>query len=132
MRRPCFIVVDREYPANISTRKLVLETAKLNVITAYDAIEAIQTLQRFPNVDGVVLDHSMPGMACQELVDRLRAVRKDATIIVTSSGGFARCRGVDHHLDSHDPKLLLDTLHSLNQDASAELIQRDKELSGES
>jgi hypothetical protein len=34
MDRPCFLVVDREYPGSISTRKLVIETGKFNVITA--------------------------------------------------------------------------------------------------
>ena len=29
MIRPCFLVVDNEYPGSISTRKLVLESAKL-------------------------------------------------------------------------------------------------------
>jgi hypothetical protein len=34
MDRPCFLVVDQEYPGSISTRKLVIETGKFNVITA--------------------------------------------------------------------------------------------------
>jgi hypothetical protein len=40
MYRPCFLVVDHEYPASVSSRKLVLETAKFNVITAYSNLEA--------------------------------------------------------------------------------------------
>ena len=48
MVRPCFLVIDREYASSISTRKLVIETAKLNVITAYSGAEAIETLKRFP------------------------------------------------------------------------------------
>ena len=39
--RPCFIVVDPEHSDSISTRKLVIESAKLNVITAYSAAEAL-------------------------------------------------------------------------------------------
>jgi CheY-like chemotaxis protein len=54
--RPCFLVVDREFPGSISTRKLVIETAKFNVLTAYSGEEAIETLKRFPAIDGIVLD----------------------------------------------------------------------------
>ena len=48
--RPCFLVIDHEFPDSISTRKLVLETAKYNVITAYSGNEAVETLKLFPNV----------------------------------------------------------------------------------
>ena len=64
MPRPCFLVVDREHAGSISTRKLVIETAKLNVITAFSGREALETLARFPKVDAVVLDANMPDMPC--------------------------------------------------------------------
>ena len=73
--RPCFLVVDNEYPGSISTRKLVIESAKLNVITAYSAEEAIETLNRFPNVDGVVMDTQLQGRPCSEVVQLLRTAR---------------------------------------------------------
>ena len=56
MVRPCFLVIDREFPGSISTRKLVIETAKFNVLTAYSGLEALDTLQQFPAIHGVVLD----------------------------------------------------------------------------
>ena len=59
--RPCFLVVDREFAGSISTRKLVIETAKFNVITAYDYEEGLATLERFPNVDGVVITADRTG-----------------------------------------------------------------------
>lgn len=62
MTRPCFLVVDREHSGSISTRKLVIETAKFNVITAYSSDEAIDTLRRFPAVSGIVLDAGMKDM----------------------------------------------------------------------
>jgi len=52
--RPCFLIIDKQYPGSISTRKLVIETAMLNVLTAYSAQEAVETLYRYPGVDGVV------------------------------------------------------------------------------
>ena len=65
MIRPCFLVVDQEHSGSISTRKLVIETAKFNVITAYTGAEAIQTLNKFPAIDAVVLDASIKRSAMQ-------------------------------------------------------------------
>ena len=65
--RPCFLVIDREFPGSISTRKLVIETAKFNVLTAYSAQEAIETLKTFSAVQGVVLDSEVAGMPCERL-----------------------------------------------------------------
>ena len=48
MIRPCFLVIDKQYPGSISARKLVIETAMLNVITAYSAEEAVATLPASP------------------------------------------------------------------------------------
>jgi len=74
MIRPCYLVLDREFPVNISTRKLVIETAKLNVITAYDPEEAIATLERFPRVDGVVFNAGTLGMSVEKMIERLRQI----------------------------------------------------------
>jgi hypothetical protein len=41
-------VVERECPGNISPRKLVIETAKVNVISCYSCTESIATLRRVP------------------------------------------------------------------------------------
>jgi hypothetical protein len=55
MNRPCFLVIDREFPGSISTRKLVIETAKFNVLTAYSGKEALEMIARFLPSFGVVL-----------------------------------------------------------------------------
>lgn len=129
MDRPCFLVVDREYPGSISTRKLVIETAKFNVITAYDADEAITCLKRFPNVDGVVVNASMGNDdECRTLVEGLRKIVPGIEIVVTSAGGFRRCDHNEHYVDSLNPKLLLDCLQSLKKDATAEILVRDSQL----
>ena len=61
-------MIDREFAGSISTRKLLIETAKFNVITAYSASEAIETIGRFPAVNGVVLDASLGDMECDDLI----------------------------------------------------------------
>jgi hypothetical protein len=89
MDRPCFLVVDHEYPGDISTRKLVIESAKFNVITAYDADEAITCLKRFSKVDGVVINAEMGNdEECRGLIENLRKVVPKLEIVVTSAGGY--------------------------------------------
>jgi hypothetical protein len=41
-------MAEMEPPEGLSARKLVLETGKFNVITAYSVAEALQTLATFP------------------------------------------------------------------------------------
>ncbi len=48
MVRPCFLVIDHEHAGTISTRKLVIESAKLNVLTAFSGEEALAMLKKFP------------------------------------------------------------------------------------
>jgi response regulator RpfG family c-di-GMP phosphodiesterase len=113
MIRPCFLVVDKRSPGNISTRKLVIETALLNVVTAYSAEEAVQTLARFPNVDGIVMDTEMAEMSCRELIDRLRAIRREIPIVTVSPSGHGPCGGEQHHCSSYRPHELLDQLEKI-------------------
>jgi len=132
MDRPCFIVVDRDYPGSISTRKLVIESAKLNVITAYDAEEALATLRRFPHVDGVVVNASIgdDGGQCRALIDNLRQIVAGINVVITSAGGALDCDrshhdNNEHHIDNLNPRELLDCLQSLRREASADISKRD-------
>lgn len=85
----------------------------LNVITAYSAHEAVETLRRFPNVDGVVMDTEIPGLPCRELIERLRAIRKDLPVITVSPTGHEPCGSEESHVSSYDPQDLLDHLYVL-------------------
>lgn len=127
--RPCFLILDNEYPGSISSRKLVIESAKLNVITAYSADEAIETLQYFPNVTGVVINAQMHGSkSCTEVIDRLRAVHDGVPIITVSPSGYDRCGNEQFHVSSFDPKQLLDVLEAVCPDEAATTIEHDKEV----
>jgi CheY-like chemotaxis protein len=126
--RPCFLVVDREHSASISTRKLVIESAKFNVLTAYSGEEAIATLRAFPGVDAVVVDGGMRGMTCAELVPALRGIRKDVVIIAVDPRRDNPCSGADYTLESYAPEPLLDLLRSLKPRATDEIAQHDREL----
>ncbi|MFL6428487.1 MAG: response regulator [Acidobacteriaceae bacterium] len=111
--RPCFLVIDHEFPDSISTRKLVLEAAKYNVITAYGGTEAVETFKLYPNISGILMNEAVTGMDCASLVKELRAIRSDVLLIVTSSRGITDCVVADHQLDNFDPASLLKMLRKL-------------------
>lgn len=123
MVRPCFLVIDKQYPGSISARKLVIETAMLNVITAYSAEEAIQTLTRFPNVDGIVIDTEVHGMSCQQLIERLRSIRREVPIVTVSPSGYDPCGGEQHHVSSYSPRELLDHLQQICAKESSQAVR---------
>ncbi len=125
MTRPCFLVLDREFAGSISTRKLVIETAKLNVITAYSGREAMETYDRFPNLDGAVLDSRTGDVPCEELVSYLKAARPAMPIIVIGSPGGSSCGTADHFLDAFEPGKLLDLLKALVP-AAGQVMEREK------
>lgn len=113
MIRPCFLVVDKQYPGSISARKLVIETAMLNVLTAYSAEEAVQMLNRFPKVDGAVIDTEVRGMSCADLIQQLREIRPDLPVITVSPTGYEKCGGEQFHVSSYDPQDLLEQLQAV-------------------
>lgn len=131
MVRPCFLVVDREYASSISTRKLVIETAKLNVITAYSCEEALHTLKRFPAVDGVVMDANLPDVLCADLVRDLKVIQPKIIVICISGPGGGFCQGADHHLDTFEPARLLELLKKIEPEKSAAIEARNEKLNAE-
>jgi DNA-binding NtrC family response regulator len=128
MTRPCFLIIDREYPASISTRKLVVESAKFNVITAYSPGEAVDTLRRFAAVDGVVLDAESEDISCEELIRQLHEVREDVPVVTVAPGGHVHCPGAWDSVDSHDPKRLIETLQRLCPEGTQEVSREDDVL----
>lgn len=132
MVRPCYLVVDQEYSGSISTRKLVIETAKFNVITAYSSQEALDTLRKYPGVDGIVLDSGMPDMPCESLVASLKKVNPSTPIILVGGPKGQRCDGADHYLESFQPVRLLELMQKLQPEQTAAVEQRDVELKEQS
>jgi CheY-like chemotaxis protein len=128
MVRPCFLVIDREYSGSISTRKLVIETAKFNVVTAYSALEAIDTLNAFPRLHGIVLDAGIRDMSCCDLVARLKQIDPKLPIVVISAPGTHECPQADHILESFDPRKLLGLLQTLVPAEAAAIEKRNEEL----
>ena len=131
MTRPCFLVVDHEHFGNISTRKLVLEAAKFNVITAYSANEAIATLTRFPSVDGIVTDAELPGMLCTDLIKAFKLIAPKAPVILVRRPMFQYCEGADYQLDSFDPRVLLEMLERICPNQISAIEKHEEKLEEE-
>jgi CheY-like chemotaxis protein len=129
MDRPCFLVIDREFPGSISTRKLVIETAKFNVLTAYSGAEALGILKRFPAVSGVVLDSGLEDISCRKVAQAIKQLQPRLPVIVIAAPGFAECPEADYHLESFNPAKLLEVLQGLKPEAHAEIEKRDEDLS---
>jgi len=129
MVRPCFLVIDREYAASISTRKLVIETAKFNVLTAYSAIEALETLKLFPNVTGVVLDSGIRDIGCCQLTESIKQFDPDLPIVIISAQDGHKCDHANHVLQSFDPARLLAVLQHIVPAQTALIDAQDAQLS---
>ena len=131
MIRPCILVVDAEFPGSISSRKLVIETAKFNVITAYSGLEAVETLERFPKVDAVVVNAEERETPCAEVVRRLKEIVPNVPIITSSSDGEDDC-GAHFSVSMFDPAALLEKLRAMFPGATVRIEQTEKKLAEES
>jgi|SRR5690242_12212623 len=131
MMRPCFLVIDREYAGSISTRKLVIETAKFNVLTAYSGAEAIDIFRTFPRVQGVVADTGIEDIPFESLVRELKQIRSDIPVIAIHTPGSYDSSLADYQLDSFEPVRLLELLRKLQPEESQAIEQRNKQLARE-
>ena len=81
--RPIFLVTDPPDPETLSTRKLVIETAKFNVLTAFTSGEAIETIERAP-IDAAVLHENLEGDALAQTIVNIKRIRPDLPIFVVA------------------------------------------------
>ena len=113
MHRPTFLIAENEPPEGISTRKLVLETAKFNVITAYSGAEAIYLFEKFPELDAVVVHSSLEQPSAHQVVEEIRDRDQDILIIFLVASAGQHSRFANHHVSSHEPHDLLALLQTL-------------------
>ncbi|MCU1306271.1 MAG: hypothetical protein JWN45_966 [Acidobacteriaceae bacterium] len=120
-KRLCFLVIEVEPAQGLSTRKLLLETAKHNVITAYSGKEGTQTFDRFPQVDAVVVDSQLRDMRCEEITAKIK--KRNPNIPVNALHPREElpkhvCNS-DQVVVAHDPAALLKVLENFNSKAAA-------------
>jgi hypothetical protein len=113
--RPTMVVIDRAVPGTISSRKLILEVGRFNVLTAYTVEEAYSTAERF-DVDGFVLDHIPGSETADEVCESLkqRYPNKPIFLVTTPDANRWQLPGcADHVVSSADPQKLLDVVIGL-------------------
>jgi DNA-binding NtrC family response regulator len=104
------LMIEVEQPEGLSTRKLVLETARHNVITAYTAAVGMKLLRRFPNVDVAVIHTEMDDYPFQQTVRELKQIRNDVPVVGISPFADRDGSAADYMISSHDPHALLQLL----------------------
>lgn len=127
MVRPCFIVMDPEHSGSISTRKLVIESAKLNVITAYSGAEALETVKRYPAVDGLVCNVEVKDMPINEVVQAVKKINPRLPVIVVCPW-MNKIPEADFHVPSFDPRQLLDVLQSILPAKISAILDHEDEM----
>jgi CheY-like chemotaxis protein len=102
------LFVDDE-PSLLEVRRLIFEFMGYSVLTAESGEEALEVL-RLHAVDAVVVDYLMPGMDGEETARRIRGMRADLPIILSSG-----CLSV--------PQRVLETVNaSVNKGMRQELL----------
>jgi DNA-binding response OmpR family regulator len=104
------LMVEVEHPEGISSRKLILETARHNVLTAYNEDDAVDLLQRFPNVDLAIIHTELQGREFESTVRRLKEMRPNLYIVAISPRDSGKLEGVNAVLSSYNPQELLEFL----------------------
>lgn len=112
MARPVFLVIEVEQPDGLSTRKLVLETAKYNVLTAHSGKEGLE-IAKTHALDGIILHHGMKDMAIPKLARQLRALKDGIPLVYLAPNASSRVAGADHVVSSHDARALLNLIQEL-------------------
>ncbi|GAC1654504.1 MAG: hypothetical protein NVS9B15_15210 [Acidobacteriaceae bacterium] len=109
--RRCFLLADTELPDSLSSRKLMLESVKFNVLSAYSGEEALAQFERFPRVDAVVIHARAAGdIPFCEVSARIKSQSPKMFIVVLAPTGDAGCEHADAVMSSHDPKGLVEFL----------------------
>ena len=100
------LMIEPEQPEALSARKLVVETAKHNVLTAYDTAVGMDLLRRFPNVDAVFVHlHCLDGHP--GLLKEIKNLAPHIPLIVASPGGINTTPEANYIVDSHRPDAMV-------------------------
>jgi hypothetical protein len=119
------LMIEVEDPEGISTRKLILEAARHNVITAYSGSVGLELLRRFPNVDTAVVHTEVEDSVFEETVRGLKKIRPGLPIIGISPVVSRQADGADYLLSSHEPQDLLKLLAERFEAATSDELNAD-------
>lgn len=109
MKSLVILMMEEEQPEGLSARKLVVETVKHNVLTAYTASDGLELLHRFPNVD-VVLVHARLLERQPGLLAEIKTTCPGKPIILAAPFAQESRDDVSYVIDSHRPSDLVQLL----------------------
>jgi len=112
MPRPTLLVAEPEPEQALSVRKLVLETAKFNVLTAHSTREALDLFALFPNVSIVILVSGV-GIDCEGVARTIKRNTHKVKVIFLTPRIGGMCNDADHNISSMEPETLVDVVRSL-------------------
>ena len=116
MPRPTLLVAEPEPSQALSVRKLVLETAKYNVLTAHSTREALDLFHWFPNISMAVLVGD-DGIDCETIAAHIKGTIDRIPIVFLTARIGGRCNYADHSMPTGEPETLLRLVRSLLGDA---------------
>src|SRR5579863_562290 len=79
--RPAFIVAEPEPEQALSSRKLLLETFKFNVITSHSVEETLEMVRLFPNCDALIVHCGLPNFDGGDAIKTVKAAAPKLPII---------------------------------------------------
>lgn len=90
----------------MSTRKLVLETAKFNVLTAHSSKEAVEIFGKAAKViDALIVTSDLKG--ADSLISQLKKAQPALPVICVAPNRTTQLKGADHYVPSHEPEVLV-------------------------
>jgi hypothetical protein len=109
LRSLVILMIEEEQPEGLSARKLVVETVKHNVLTAYNAKDGVDLLKRFPDVDAILV-HSGQLAKRPGILSEVRTLCPHKPIILASPFAEESRPEATFVVDSHKPADLLKLL----------------------
>jgi hypothetical protein len=103
------LMIEPEQPEALSARKLVVETEKHNVITAYNTDTGLDLLRRFPNVDAVIV-HAHCILEHPDLLKTIKSIVPITPLVVACPNGTKAPPEADFTVDSHRPDAMVQLL----------------------
>ena len=116
MPRPTLLVAEPEASQALSVRKLVLETAKYNVLTAHSSREALDLFHSFPNLSMAVLVGD-DGIDCDAIAKHIKGSTDKIPVVFLTARIGGKCNYADHSMPTGEPETLLSLVRSLLGDA---------------
>ena len=110
--RPTLLVAEPEPSQALSVRKLVLETAKFNVLTAHSTREALDLFHLFPNISMAILVGD-DGIDCDAVAGHLKNTTDKIPVVFLSARIGGMCNYADHNLMTGEPENLVNLVRSL-------------------